>query len=47
MLLTLILILMAGAIGWIGRRRSRMAGAADNLASDKPGIFSLSQFRRF
>jgi hypothetical protein len=45
-LVTLILLLVAGATGWIGRRRSRMAGATD-LPSNKPGIFSLSRFRRF
>lgn len=44
-LASLILLLMAGFIGWFGRRRSRMSGATDYAAPEKPGF--LAKFRRF
>jgi hypothetical protein len=44
-LVSLILLLVAGGIGWLGRRRSRMTGATDYLAPEKPGFFS--RIRRF
>ena len=43
-LVSLILLLMATCTGWLGRRRSRMAGATDHLPSEKPGV--LAMFRR-
>ncbi|KAI0276906.1 hypothetical protein BGY98DRAFT_881317, partial [Russula aff. rugulosa BPL654] len=43
-LTSLLLLLMAGCIGLIGRRRSRMAGATDYLPPQKSGFFS--RFRR-
>jgi hypothetical protein len=43
-LVTLFLLLMAACTGWIGRRRSRMAGATDYRPT-KPGF--LGRFRRF
>jgi len=43
-LVTLLLLLMAGCTGLLGRRRSRMAGATDYLPPEKSGFFS--RFRR-
>ncbi|KAH9992139.1 hypothetical protein BJV77DRAFT_454072 [Russula vinacea] len=43
-LVSLILLLMATCAGWLGRRRSRMAGTTDHLPSEKPGV--LAMFRR-
>ncbi|KAN0124417.1 hypothetical protein V8E52_002066 [Russula decolorans] len=43
-LTSLLLLLMAGCTGLIGRRRSRMAGATDYLPPEKSGFFS--RFRR-
>jgi len=39
-LASLVLLLMAGYTGWLGRRRSRMAGATDYLTPEKQGFFS-------
>jgi len=43
-LVSLLLLLMAGCTGLVGRRRPRMAGATDYLPPEKPGFFS--RFRR-
>jgi len=39
-LASLVLLLMAGSTGLLGRRRSRMAGATDYLTPEKQGFFS-------